>query len=102
MSKGRPIAVYPPRRATLTIRGPLARGDLPGLFARACTLIEDRRVELLSCEVGGIAPDAVAVEALARLALAARRHGCEVRLHELSPELRSLVAFVGLAEVLRE
>jgi STAS domain-containing protein len=56
---------------------------------------------LLVCDVGGLGrPDLVAVEAVARLALAARRLGCGVRLENASPELRDLVAFVGLAEVL--
>ena len=33
-------------------------------------------------------------------ALAARRLGCGIRLENASPDLRELVAFVGLAEVL--
>ena len=37
-----------------------------------------------------------------RLQLAARRHGCQVRLCECTPELRDLVAFMGLADVLAE
>jgi hypothetical protein len=50
--------------------------------------------------VGGVDPDAVTVEALARLQLAARRHGCRVRLRNASPGLRDLVAFMGLRDVL--
>ena len=53
------------------------------------------------CDVGGIdRPDLEAVDAVARLALAARRLGCGVRLENASSELRDLVAFVGLAQVL--
>jgi hypothetical protein len=52
--------------------------------------------------VGGIGADAVAVDALARLQLAAYRHGCQVRLRRCTPELRDLVAFMGLADVLVE
>jgi hypothetical protein len=48
-----------------------------------------------------VAPDAVAVEALARLALAARRRGCYVRQYGACRELQELVAFMGLADVLR-
>jgi hypothetical protein len=48
----------------------------------------------------GIAPDAVTVEALARLQLAARRYSCRVLLRHASSELLELVAFMGLSEVL--
>ena len=42
----------------------------------------------------------MAVEALARLTLAARRRGCQLRLLGASQPLRELVAFMGLADVL--
>jgi hypothetical protein len=58
--------------------------------------------DVLLCEVGGLAADAVAVDALARLALVARRRGCNVRLRGASPELLALVDFIGVADVLRE
>jgi ABC-type transporter Mla MlaB component len=58
--------------------------------------------EVLQCEVTGVAADAAALDALARLALLARRNGCELRLCGASEELRSLIAFAGLAEILRE
>jgi ABC-type transporter Mla MlaB component len=97
------MAVSPSRTVTLTIKGPLERSDLPGLFQRTCALLERCGPgDVLRCEVGGIAPDAVAVDALARLALAARRQGCHVRLCGVSAELRALVSFLGLADVLRE
>ena len=54
----------------------------------------------LRCEVAGVDADAVAVDALARLALAARRSDCSVRLCGASPDLRTLVAFAGLDDVL--
>ena len=44
----------------------------------------------------GVDADAVTVDALARLQLAARRHGCQVRLRNASSELLELVAFMGL------
>ena len=40
------------------------------------------------------------VNALARLALTARRLGRRVRLRHASPELTELLAYVGLAEVI--
>ncbi len=87
--------------ATITIRGPLRREDLPGLFERTCRLLHERRCETLLCEVAEIAPDAVALDALARLALAAGREGCVVRVRGACEQLRMLVALAGLAEVLR-
>jgi len=44
----------------------------------------------------------VTVDALARLQLAARRHGCRVVLRHSSSELRQLVALLGLGDVLVE
>jgi ABC-type transporter Mla MlaB component len=54
------------------------------------------------CDVSGVEPDAVVVDALARLQLGARRTGCRVRLRNASPELLDLVAFMGLQDVLAE
>lgn len=91
------------RTVTLTVPSPLDRGALPALFARTCELLAlARGCELLLCRVGGIDADALAVDALARLALAARHNRCEVRLRGASPELLGLVALIGLGEVLRE
>jgi ABC-type transporter Mla MlaB component len=89
------------RSVSLTIRGPLERDDLAGLFARTCALLHSARPELLCCELAAVAPDAVAVDALARLALAARRGGCAVCLSGACDELHELIAFMGLDDVLR-
>ena len=53
-------------------------------------------------DVCDVDPDAVTVDALARLQLAARRLSCRLLLHNASPELLKLVAFMGLADVLQE
>jgi len=90
----------PTPTVTLAITGPLARTDLPQLFARTCQLLEADGVQLLRCEVSDMAADAVAVDALARLALAARRRGCRMELRGASADLRELVAFMGLTGVL--
>ena len=82
------------------IWGPVAREDLPGLCERVCALLRDGRAEVARCDVTGVGVDAVTVDALARLQLAARRQGCQVRLRNASPELRELVDFMGLSEVL--
>ncbi len=56
-------------------------------------------VELV--DVRGRVPDVVTVDALARLQLVARRHGCEVRLQNASTELIELVELMGLGGVLQ-
>jgi hypothetical protein len=60
-----------------------------------------RRPSTIVCDVGALAPDAATVDVLARLQLAVSRLGREVRLHNASSELRDLIAFVGLRDVLR-
>jgi hypothetical protein len=50
--------------------------------------------------VRDVEPDAVTVDALARLQVAARRHRCRVVLRNASAELLDLVAFMGLQDVL--
>jgi hypothetical protein len=91
-----------PAQSTLAfaIAGPIARADLPGLCDRVCALLARSGATVALCDVGGVEPDAVTVDALARLQLAARRHGCRVRLRNASPELVGLVAFMGLGDVL--
>ena len=81
------------------IEGPIARADLPGLCDRVCGLLERSGAAVAYCRVGGVEPDAVTVDALARLQLAAQRHGCQVRLVDASAELLELVAFMGLRDV---
>jgi len=90
------------RIITFAVRGPIDRGDLPGLSERACELFAANRGCIGACDVAGLNPDAVAVEALARLQLAARRYGCQVRTRNASDELLALVAFMGLGDVLPE
>lgn len=89
-----------PPTIAFAIRGPVEHSDLPGLCARVCALLSADRGALLDCDVAGVAPDAVAIDALARLQLAARRQGCRIRLRHASPELVELVAFLGLDDVL--
>jgi ABC-type transporter Mla MlaB component len=84
----------------IAIIGPIARTDLPGLCERICGLLAEGGARVAVCDVAGVDPDAVTVDALARLQLAARRHGCQVTLCHASNELRQLVAFMGLTDVL--
>jgi len=57
-------------------------------------------ITVVFCDVQGFAADAVTLDVLARLQLAARRHRCQVRLRGASNELRELVTFMGLRDVL--
>ena len=52
----------------------------------------------LVVDVAGLKVDAVTVDALARLQLAASRSGSQVLLRGTSCELRELLAFMGLNE----
>ncbi|MFF7452863.1 STAS domain-containing protein [Kitasatospora sp. NPDC008115] len=55
----------------------------------------------LSCDLGALTtPDLAVVDALARLRLAAGRHGVRLVLRNASGPLRELLAFSGLAAVL--
>ena len=94
------MAVPAPRTIAFDVRGPITRSDLPGLCDRVCALFERSDAPVALCDVSGVEPDAVTVDVLARLQLAARRHGCQVRLCNACVELRELVAFMGLADVL--
>jgi hypothetical protein len=46
-------------------------------------------------------PTAATIDQIARLALAARRRGCELELQDANAHLLELIGFVGLAGVLR-
>jgi anti-anti-sigma regulatory factor len=52
-------------------------------------------------DVSALPPDLATIDALARLALAARRRGRRMRLRGADDELRRLIGFTGLAGVLR-
>jgi ABC-type transporter Mla MlaB component len=91
-----------PPQLAFSIYGPIERSDLPGLCDRVCRLLAEADAELVACDVRGVEPDAVTVDALARLQLAVQRRGCRVRLVHASVRLRELVAFMGLTDVLTD
>ena len=90
-----------PHVVAFAIRGPIARADLSGLCARVCTLLSTSGARVVRCDVTSVGANAVTVDALARLQLAARRQGCKVQLCNASDELLELVAFMGLEDVCR-
>jgi hypothetical protein len=70
------------------------------LTERVCGVLRAHAGRELTCDVQGVDPDAVAVEALARLQLAARRTGCRITMCSASPELLDLIGLLGLSDVL--
>ena len=55
---------------------------------------------VVPCDVRCLRAHAVVVDALARLQLAAMRSGWRISLHNASPELVELIAFIGLEQAL--
>jgi ABC-type transporter Mla MlaB component len=93
------MAAPAPKTVAFALRDPITRADLPGLCERVRTALAEHGADAVVCDVGGVECDAVTVDALARLQLAARRQGCEVRLRGACPELVELVDFMGLSDV---
>ncbi|MBV8526734.1 MAG: STAS domain-containing protein [Candidatus Dormibacteraeota bacterium] len=89
------------RAVALVIHGPIARADLPGLSDRVCEVLCAPGPDIVPCDVTGVEPDAVTVDALARLELAAKRHGRGIVLVGASLPLLRLVKLMGLDDVLR-
>jgi ABC-type transporter Mla MlaB component len=91
-----------PQTFAFAIRGPIVRSDLPGLTDRVCALLRGRSAVTAFCDVAGVEPNAVTVDALARLQVAAGRLGYTVRLRNASAALRDLVTLMGLCDVLTD
>jgi ABC-type transporter Mla MlaB component len=89
-----------PSTIVFAIGGSLARADLPALCERARVLLEASAAEVVLCDVRALVDaDAVAIDALARLQLTARRLGSRVRVCHASDELCELLALTGLVDV---
>lgn len=80
--------------------GPVDREGIPELCRQVGLLLKKVRADLVECDVSAIVdPDAVTVDALARLQLTARRMGGRVRILDACPELRELLDLMGLQDV---
>ena len=80
------------------VGGPIARADLPGLCDRICALFDGRGAAVAWCDVPACRRRGDGRRA--RAAAAGRpADGCSMRLRNASPELRELVAFMGLSDV---
>ena len=95
-----PAATPPPQEPgalVLVIGAPIDRAGLPGLCERVLVLLEGSSAQEVVYDVGALAdPDAVVVDALARLTLTARRLGRHIRLSNASEGLEDLLGFAGL------
>jgi ABC-type transporter Mla MlaB component len=103
MTTDGPHGRLPPDRqaAILALDGPVDRAGIPAFCERALERIERSDEDPVVCDLGRVArPDAVTVEALARLQLEARRLGRRLAFRDARGDLRDLVAFVGLDRVL--
>lgn len=97
-----------PSAAAFVLAGPIDRADIPVLCDRFRAAVQadggdERDGRPVTCDVAGLSgPGAAtveAVDALARLALTARRLGRRLVLHGTADDLRDLLVLTGLAEV---
>jgi len=87
-------------RPNLALAGRIGPDDGAGLCDRVREAVIRQRGTPVRCDCGEIAdPDVGTVDALARMALAARRGGSRLELLDACPDLRELLWLVGLAEL---
>ncbi len=97
------LAETDPRTLVVVVGGRIEQTDIPVLCDSMCALLHQHDVDRIVCDVEGVqAPDAVSVDALARLQLAAKRTGRKVCVRHASSALRELLVLVGLAEIVPE
>ena len=85
----------------LVVGGQMVRADLPQVCEGLSALLKESNAELVVCDVGTLVdPDIGWVDALARVALTARRAGGRLRLLHASSRLCELLDFAGLDEVM--
>jgi ABC-type transporter Mla MlaB component len=90
-----------PRSAVLVVAGRVTPETIPGLCARVRALLDDPAVTVITLDLSGVVePDAVALDGLARMQLTARRMGRAIRLRHVRPQMRALLAFAGLTDVI--
>lgn len=88
-------------RTVLVLVGSIGPQDVEAICARMGAVIGVGGVGPIVCDVGGLEdPDALTIDALARLQLVATRAGRRLWLRHAPDDLRELVALVGLAGVL--
>jgi hypothetical protein len=98
------LALRPPSEPgtlVVSVSGCVAPEDIAPMCRRAHALLQSTDARRLVWDVRSLGdPDAVTVDALARLQLTARRLGHRGLLRHASPRLSELLAMVGLCDVL--
>lgn len=95
------VAGAPEGTLAIAIEGPMERESLPHVCDQAGVLLTQAEGRPVVCDVGGVmAPDAVAIDGLARLQLAARRMGTHITLKNVPVRLHELLELTGLYEAL--
>ena len=104
-SAARPVPPNRPllelRKRVVVIAGSVEPADVAALFERARRVLVDVDADPVICEVNALRADLGAVDAAARVALAARRLNRGIELRQATPALRELLELAGLAEVVR-
>jgi ABC-type transporter Mla MlaB component len=94
------MAAPTPEIVAFALDGPLSDSDVCGFCERVRALLEQSGASMALCDVSRADADAVTINVLARLQLAARRQGCDLRVRDASAELLDLLDFMGLRDVL--
>src|SRR5437773_4263816 len=101
-AKGSALSATPfpePATGLMALRA-VSRADVKAACERLHALAGGGDVEAIACDVSELAAEVAAVDALARLALVARRLGCPLKVRRASPQLRDLVELCGLSDAL--
>lgn len=92
-----------PSAMVVEIAGRIDRADIPALCERVRLDLDVSAAGIVVCDVRALVdPDCVAVDALARLQLTVMRLGRRLVLRDVSPELRALLCFAGLSDVVAQ
>ena len=91
--------VPPDQCVDVPVRAPLDALEAQALADRLSALVGDGRTHQVVCVISGSA-DLATVDLLARLHLAARRHGVRLTVRAPDDDLMALLEVTGLAEVL--
>jgi hypothetical protein len=90
-----------PPDTSLVLSGSVQPAQIPMLCDRLGDLVAGGAAGLVVCDVSRVVVNLDAVEALARLELAARRLGTRITIFGASSQLDGLIASCGLVGVLR-
>ncbi len=96
----RPAPSRQAARSPVLVGRDFTPADVPAVCQGLPVPVADTLAAPVVCDVSAIVePDLGTIDGLARLALALRRLGLDVRLDRASAELTALVALAGLADV---